>query len=253
MDRKIDLNSDVGERPEAIADGSEEKLISLITSANIACGGHAGDLSSINEMIRLCKKYKINIGAHPSYPDRENFGRIKMNSTHDEISDFVFKQVMQLVKLSKEFGLNVKHVKPHGALYNSAAKDGLLAKAIAEGVRKVNPELILVGLAGSVMLNVWKEEGFKVVGEAFADRRYEADGSLRPRKYPDALITDPFEAANQAITIARNGKIKTLSGEEIKIDAQTICIHSDTENSLLTAKEINKTFRKEGISISPII
>jgi UPF0271 protein len=252
MNKIIDLNSDIGERLEAIADGSEEKLISIITSANIACGGHAGNEDTMNKIVTLCKKYNVNIGAHPSYPDKENFGRIEMELSPNSISNFVFDQINNLVNVAKELGAKVIHVKPHGAIYNSATKDGSIAKAIADGVKRINPELILVGLAGSIMLGVWKEMGFKVIGEAFADRRYEPDGSLRSREFSDALITDPIEAANQALMIARDGKVKTSSGEEININAQTICIHSDTENSLQMAKEIHKSFRKEKISISPI-
>lgn len=247
----IDLNSDVGERPEALADGTEEKLISNITSANIACGGHAGDESTMLHLIGICKKYRINIGAHPSYPDKENFGRLEMDLTGEEISNAVFSQVTQLTKLADKSGVKVRHVKPHGALYNSAAKDRLVAESIADGLKKVDDKLILCGLAGSLMIDVWKEKGFKVIAEAFADRRYEPDGTLRSRKFSNSLITNPEEAANQALMIAKHKMVISNNGKEIQIDAQTICIHSDTENSYHIVNQIHKLFRKEGILIKP--
>lgn len=247
----IDLNSDVGERPEAIANNTEEKLISLITSANIACGGHAGNEQSMMHLIGLCKKYGINIGAHPSYPDKENFGRVEMDLTGEEISNAVLIQVNKLLEIANKNGLKVRHVKPHGALYNSAAKNKYIAESIADGVKSADNKLILCGLAGSLMIDVWRDKGFNVISEAFADRLYEPDGTLRSRKFPDSLITDPYEAANQALMIAKHNMVISYNGKEIKIDAQTICIHSDTENSNIIAFQIHKVFCKEGIIIKP--
>lgn len=253
MKNIIDLNSDVGEKPEALTSGSEDKLISLISSANIACGGHAGDEHSILEVMKLCKKYNVGIGAHPSYPDKINFGRIELHLSHEEITQFVYYQVESFMRIAEANGFEVRHIKPHGALYNIAARDKKTARAIAKGIGKISKDFILYGLAGSLMIDLWRNEGFKVASEAFADRCYENDGLLRSRKFSDALITDPLEAANQALMIVRDGKIKTVSSDEIKIDADTICIHSDTENSIGIIKEIRNKFFEEGIEISRII
>jgi len=248
----VDINSDVGERPEALANGSEEELISLISSANIACGGHTGNAHSILEVMKLCKKYNVGIGAHPSYPDRINFGRIELSLTPEEITQFVYNQVESFVRIAEANGFEVQHIKPHGALYNVEARDEKAALAIAKGIGKISKDFILYGLAGSLMIDLWRNEGFNVASEAFADRRYESDGSLRSRKFSDALITDPIEAADQALMIVRDGKIRTVSSEEIKIDADTICIHSDTENSIEIIKEIRNKFLEAEIEISHI-
>lgn len=253
MEKNVDINSDVGERPEALADGSEEKLIRLISSANIACGGHAGDEHSILELMKLCKKYNVGIGAHPSYPDKINFGRIELPFSSEEITQFVYYQIEAFVRIAEANGFEVRHIKPHGALYNVAAHDEKTAVAIARGIKIISKDFILYGLAGSLMIDIWRNEGFCVVSEAFADRRYEDDGSLRSRKFSDALISNPIDAANQALFIVRNKKIKTTSYKEIKIDADTICIHSDTENSIEIVKEIRNRFLASEIDISRII
>ncbi|MHB8904558.1 MAG: 5-oxoprolinase subunit PxpA [Melioribacteraceae bacterium] len=252
MKNNIDINSDVGERPEALISGSEEKLISLISSANIACGGHAGDAHSILEIMKLCKKYNVGIGAHPSYPDRLNFGRIELNLSAEEITQFVYYQVESFVRIADANGFEVNHIKPHGALYNVAAKDEKTAIAISNGISKISKKFILYGLANSIMIDVWRNEGFNVEAEAFADRRYEDDGSLRSRKFLDAVYSDPEEAAQQALLIAQEGKVFSVSGQEIMIDADTICIHSDTENSIEFLTEIRNKFLESGIEISRI-
>lgn len=252
MRKIIDINSDVGERPEALADGSEEELIGLISSANIACGGHAGDAHSILEAMKLCKKYSAGIGAHPSYPDRINFGRIELHLSPEEITQFVYYQVESFMRIAEANGFEVRHIKPHGALYNIAARDEKTSLAIAKGVAKISKDFILYGLAGSLMIDLWRNEGFDVASEAFADRHYENDGFLRSRKFSDALFTEPEDAAKQALLIAREGKVISITGEEIKIDADTICIHSDTENSIEIIKEIRNKFFEAGIEISHI-
>ncbi|MCX6169386.1 MAG: 5-oxoprolinase subunit PxpA [Ignavibacteriales bacterium] len=252
MKRVIDINSDVGERPEALVCGIEEKLIGLISSTSIACGGHAGDAHSILEIMKLCKKYDVGIGAHPSYPDRLNFGRSELNLSAEEITQFVYYQIESFVRIADANGFEVNHIKPHGALYNVAAKDEKTAIAISNGISKISKKFILYGLANSIMIDVWRNEGFNVAAEAFADRRYEDDGSLRSRNFFDAVYSDPEEAAQQALLIAKEGKILSRSGLEIPIDADTICIHSDTENSLEMIKEIRNKFLESGIGISRI-
>ena len=248
----IDINSDVGERPEALADGSEEKLIRNITSANIACGGHAGDADSIPKVMKICSKCGAGIGAHPSFPDKESFGRKELNLQMDEITEFVFQQVSACVIIAENNGFKVRHVKPHGALYNSAVNKKEIAKAIALGIKNISREFILFGLAGSQMLEVWQDEGFVVAPEAFADRLYEDDGTLRSRKFPDSLITDPKKAAQQALKIAVEGKVISITGKEIKVLAGTICLHSDTKNSDLIASEIRSILAGNGVQIKSV-
>src|SRR2546430_8195037 len=192
---KIDLNCDMGEMPEAIADGTQEALMRSITSVNIACGGHAGDEQTMKTTIEQALQWKLAIGAHPGYPDRANFGRLELKLPLKEISASIFEQVKALADVAAGCGARVVHVKPHGALYNQAVRNRELAGAIAEGVGRWSRDIVLVGLAGSPMLNVFREAGFTVAAEAFADRRYEADGTLRSRKFTEALIRNPEEAA----------------------------------------------------------
>jgi UPF0271 protein len=213
----IDLNCDMGELPDA---AHEAALMEHITSANIACGGHAGDEATMERTARLALERGVHIGAHPGYPDRANFGRIEMTMSAAEIAQTVLEQIQRLETVVQRLGGTIVHVKPHGALYNVAVKNAEVAHAIGEGVAAWNPEVPIFGLADSPMLEVWREMGLKPVGEAFADRRYEPDGTLRNRKYPDALITDPQAAAAQALRLAQGGK------------AQTICVHGDTPGSV---------------------
>jgi UPF0271 protein len=197
----------------------EEALMPYVTSVNIACGGHAGDEASMRLTVELARRYGLRIGAHPSFPDRENFGRTEMQLPLDVVERAVHEQCVAMAAIASE----IRHVKPHGALYNQAAKDAGLARAIARGVARFSRNVSLVGLAGSVMLDVFRDEGFTAVAEAFADRRYEPDGTLRSRKLAGALIDDPAEAAEQALRI------------EQKFLAQTICIHSDSPGALAIA------------------
>lgn len=245
----IDLNSDLGERPGAIADGSEEQLIKLVTSANIACGVHAGDPATMEAIVRLAKKHGVGVGAHPSFPDRANFGRTEMHLPAEQLARTVFHQVRMLGIICERLEINLQHVKPHGALYNMAARDAGIARAIAKGVQQWKQEVILVGLAGSVALEIWQEAGLTVAAEAFADRRYEPDGSLRSRKHPDALITDPHEAALQAVRIARDGFVPATGGTMLALRADTICIHSDTPNALAITEEVRRALEQNGIAL----
>jgi len=223
----MDINSDVGELQSMLEDGTQEALMPFLTSVNIACGGHAGDEKTMRMTVEQARRNGLTIGAHPGYPDRENFGRLELDMPLQAVEQTVYDQIVLLAGFAPE----IKHVKPHGALYNQAVKNTLLAAAIARGVARYSRDVTLVGLAGSAMLHVFREEGFKVFAEAFADRRYEADGTLRSRKHADALIGDPAEAAAQAVRIAREGK------------AQTICIHSDTPGSVAIARVVSEALR----------
>jgi UPF0271 protein len=202
---QIDLNCDMGEFASAVADGTQEALMRSLTSVNIACGGHAGDEGTMRATIEQAMRWKLAIGAHPGYADRVNFGRVELQLSAEEVAESVYGQVCALAKIAAECGASVGHVKPHGALYNQAVRNRELAGAIARGVARWNKDVVLVGLAGSAMLEVFREAGFAVAAEAFADRRYEADGSLRSRKFADALIRDPEEAAKQALRIDGEG------------------------------------------------
>ncbi len=253
MKNFIDINSDIGEIPDALLNGTEEKLISLISSANIACGGHAGNEMSIKQVMQICKKYNVAIGAHPSFPDKENFGRVELAVDDESISEFVFEQVNEFIKIARELKLDVNHIKPHGALYNAAAKKANVAIAISNGIKRISKNFILYGLAGSIMLDVWKDEGFDVAPEAFADRYYEDDGSLRSRKHPDSLITNSSQASLQALKIVSEEKVVSILGNDIVINASTICIHSDTADSIKIAQATSKILTDSGITIRQII
>src|SRR6267143_1923464 len=206
-DLKMDLNCDMGELPEAIADGTQESLMASLTSVNIACGGHAGDEQTMETTTEQALRWKVAIGAHPGYPDRANFGRLELKLPAKEIADSVYEQVRALAEVAARCGARVAHVKPHGALYNQAVRNRDLAVAIVEGVARWGRDVVLVGLAGSPMLDIFRETGFAAAGEAFADRRYEPDGTLRSRKFHDALIRDPAEAARQALGIVERGVV----------------------------------------------
>jgi UPF0271 protein len=237
----IDLNCDMGEIPEHIADGTQEALMRSITSVNIACGGHAGDEGMMKTTIEQALRWSLTIGAHPGYPDRANFGRLEMGLPLNEVENTVFEQVQALATIAETFATAIVHVKPHGALYNQAVKCPDLAGAIAAGVARFSKDVVLVGLAGSPMLDAFRAAGFRVAAEAFADRRYESDGTLRSRKFDDALIRDPALAGEQALRIAKEGR------------AQTICIHSDTPGAPRIAETVASMLQTGGIALRPLI
>jgi UPF0271 protein len=245
----IDLNCDMGEMPEAISDGTQESLMPFLTSVNVACGGHAGDLQTMKATVEQALRWRLAIGAHPGYSDRANFGRVELNLPAEKIADSVFEQVRALARVAADCGVEVTHVKPHGALYNQAVTSHNLARAIADGVARWSGDIVLVGLAGSPMLEVFTEAGFRAAAEAFADRRYEADGGLRPRRFNDALIRDPAEAAQQALSIAERGAVVAHDGTEISVSAQTICIHGDTPGAPRIAAAVAQTLRQAGIEL----
>lgn len=248
----IDLNCDMGELPEAIADGTQEALMRSITSVNIACGGHAGDATTMRTTVEQALRHKLAIGAHPGYPDRENFGRLELNLPMEAVSNFVYEQVRALAEIAASFGARVAHVKPHGALYNQAVHNRELAKAVAAGVARWNRNVALVGLAGSPMLDVFREEGFAVAAEAFADRRYEPDATLRARRHRDALLHDPQQAAAQALNIVQNQRVVASNGAAVALQAQTLCIHGDTPGAAQIAAAVAAALRQAGVALAPL-
>jgi UPF0271 protein len=245
----IDLNCDMGELPEAIKDGTQEALMSSLTSVNVACGGHAGDEQMMKTTIEQALRWNVSIGAHPGYPDRSNFGRVELKMPAQAVAESVFDQVKTLAAVATSSGTHVVHVKPHGALYNQAAHDRELAEAIAAGVARWSRDVVLVGLAGTSMLDVFQEAGFRVAAEAFADRRYEPDGTLRSRKFQDALIRDPEEAGLQALSIVNTGSVTASNGSEVPVNAQTICIHGDTPGAPGIAAAVARTLRQAGVML----
>ena len=250
--KRVDLNCDMGEVPQAITDGTQELLMPSLTSVNIACGGHAGDAQTMKVTIEQALRWKLDVGAHPGYPDRANFGRVELQLPPEAIAESVFQQVRALAEIAAECGARVTHVKPHGALYNQAAANRLIAGAIADGVARWSRDVALVGLAGSLMLDVFCERGFRVAAEAFADRRYEPDGALRSRKFEDALIRDPAEAGQQALRIAERGTVIAHGGAELTANAQTICIHGDTPGAPAIAAAVANALRQAAVELVPL-
>jgi UPF0271 protein len=251
--KSIDLNCDMGELPEAIADGTQEALMRSITSVNIACGGHAGDQQTMKATIEQALRYNLAIGAHPGYPDRANFGRLELHLSPEEIARSVYEQVSALAKIATACSVQLTHVKPHGALYNQAVHDRELARAIAAGVARWRTDVLLVGLADSPMLDIYREAGFPVAAEAFADRRYEPNGTLRSRKHDDALIRDPTAAASQALSIVERSEVVACDGTKVAINAQTICIHGDTPGAPQIAAHVAKTLRESSVNVRALV
>jgi UPF0271 protein len=228
----IDLNADIGEGFEY------QELLAHVTSVNIACGGHAGDESSMSKAVQAAAGASLKIGAHPSYPDRTGFGRAEMRLDDAQITDLIQKQVHALDRIARNHGVRLTHVKPHGALYHQSARDLDFARVVARAVRELNLGLSLVGLAGSRSRQGASDQGVAFIGEAFADRRYQSSGALVSRSDPDALITDPKMAAAQALEIALHGRITPIEGGTLAVQAQTLCIHSDTPGAAKLAKAV---------------
>lgn len=248
----IDINCDMGEVAEHIADGTQESLMRSITSVNIACGGHAGDEGMMKTTIEQALRWNLTIGAHPGYPDRENFGRIEMDLPLSQVEETVYGQIRTLADVAATYATAIVHVKPHGALYNQAVNKPELAQAIANGVARFSKDVVLVGLAGSRMLDVFRNAGFRVAAEAFADRRYEPDGTLRSRKFDDALIRVPEQAGEQALHIARGDGVTASDGSTVKISAQTICIHGDTPGAPRIAENVARILQDAGVEMRPL-
>lgn len=248
----IDLNCDMGEIPAHIADGTQESLMRSITSVNIACGGHAGDENTMRTTIEQALRWNLTIGAHPGYPDRANFGRLSMNLTLDQVEQTIYEQVRALAEVAATFATAIVHVKPHGAIYNNAVNRPELARAIASGVARFSKDVVLVGLAGSPMLAAFRDAGFRTAAEAFADRLYEPDGTLRSRKLDDALIRDPEKAGAQALRIARGEGVIAAGGSTVAMQAETICIHGDTPGAPKIAESVARTLQENGVSLRPL-
>ncbi len=242
---KIDLNADLGEGLD------DAPLLPFLSSANVACGLHAGGPSVMDRTVALALERGVRIGAHPGYPDRENFGRTDMQLAPGELHSLVLYQLGALDALVRARGGALSHVKAHGALYNRAARDRALARAFAEAVRAFREDLVVVGLAGSVQLEEARNAGLPAAGEAFADRRYLPDGSLMPRAQPGSVLHDPAEVAEQALAIVRDGSVVASDGSRVAVSAQTLCLHGDTKGAVELAGAIRAALEGAGVEIAP--
>jgi len=234
-----DINCDLGE-----GIGNDEAIMPFISSANIACGFHAGDAVMMDQTVLLAKRNGVVIGAHPSFYDRENFGRTEMHLSVTEIYNLVQKQIQILRSVAARHEMRLKHVKPHGALYNMSAKNATIARAIAQAVKEHDPNLVLFGLSGSHSVQEAQQLGLKTCSEVFADRTYQDDGSLTPRSQPNALIHNTKQAVTQTLQMIQQKTVNSVSGKEMPIIAETICIHGDNHEAIAFAKAINEALRK---------
>jgi UPF0271 protein len=248
----IDINADLGEYPESLANGADFELMRHITSANIACGGHAGDASTMKRTLEFAKELGVAAGAHPGYPDPANFGREELAIAIDELETSLRDQIAGLARAAYKLGVRLNHVKPHGALYHAANRHGEVALAIGRAVMAVDSKLIVVGQAGSRCLDSWRGLGLCCAEEAFADRMYERNGALRHRNLPGALLEDPQRAANQALDIAVRHRVNLDDGSELDLMAQTLCTHSETPGAPAIARAVSERLKASGVQIRAI-
>lgn len=250
--QEIDLNCDAGESFGQWPMGDDETLIPLMTSVNIACGAHAGDPLVMRRTLLLATQRNVAVGAHPGYPDLHGFGRRVIPLSPDEVEAWTLAQLGALDAMARGVGAVLRHVKPHGALYNTAADDETQAAAVVRAVRAFNPDLALVAQAGSRMVMVARETGLRVAEEAFIDRGYDNAGRLLPRSHPDALIHDPRVAAERAVTMLQTGRLTTADGATLRIHPQTLCVHSDTRGAATIASAVRDALNAAGITLRPL-
>jgi 5-oxoprolinase (ATP-hydrolysing) subunit A len=248
----VDLNCDMGESFGSYKMGRDAEILDYITSANIACGFHAGDPSTMKKTVRMALSKEVGIGVHPGLQDLPGFGRRNMDISPEEAYDLVTYQIGALYAFVKSEGGKLQHVKPHGALFNMASKDAKLSEAIAEAIYKIDPELILFGLAGSELVKAGKKIGIRSAHEVFSDRTYQEDGTLTSRRLPNALIKEHETAVNQVIRMVKENKVTSLQGTDVSIQADTICIHGDGEKALEFAQYISTALNEAGIKIRKI-
>ena len=249
---RVDLNSDLGESYGDYKLGMDEEVLKYITSANVACGWHAGDAMVMDKTLALAKKFDTAIGVHPGFPDLMGFGRREMKISYDETKNYIKYQLGALWAFARAHGLSLQHLKPHGAFYNMAAKDAGMAKAIAQAVYEVDKDIILVGLANSQLIKMGEEVGLRVANEVFADRAYNSDGSLVSRNIEGSVIHDKDLAIKRVLRMVKEGLVTSATGEDIRIKADTICIHGDNPKALVFVQEIKKALEDEGIGLEPM-
>ncbi len=248
----IDLNCDCGESFGAWVMGDDARVLPHVTSANIACGAHAGDPVVMRRTVRLARDLGVHAGAHPGFPDLQGFGRRALPLTPDEVYAAVLAQIGALYAIARAEGATLTHVKPHGALYNQAAAMPSIAEAVAAAAADFDRSLILVGLAGSALISAGAKAGLRVAREAFVDRAYEADGSLRPRQLPGALIEDIERGVRQALDIVLRGEVITYEGSPLTLSADTLCIHGDTPGAAARAAQLRRGLEEAGVDIVPL-
>ena len=248
----IDLNCDMGESFGPWRMGADDRVMPQITSANIACGAHAGDPTVMRRTVRLARGAGVAVGAHPGFADLQGFGRREMQVDPGEIEDSLIAQIGALAAIAKAEGAALQHVKAHGALYNMAARDARLASAIARAVRACDPALIMFGLPNSPLLEAGRAEGLRVAAEGFADRSYEPDGSLTPRSRPGAVIHDVDAVVSRAVRMACDGVVLTADGRAIDLEVRTICVHGDTPGAAELVTRIGAALRAAGAAVAPI-
>lgn len=249
---KVDLNADLGESFGRYKLGLDEEVMKYITSANVATGWHAGDPLVMRKTVKLAKEKGVAVGAHPSYPDLLGFGRRYMKLTYDEARNYILYQVGALYAFVRAEGLELQHVKPHGALYNALVKEEELARGVIEGIADFDKNLIFVTLSGSRPAEIAEEMGVKVAHEVFADRAYNPDGTLVPRSKPGAVIEDKEEIAERVISMVKDGGVKAINGEWVELKVDTICLHGDNPKAVEIAAHIRKVLEEEGVKIVPM-
>lgn len=250
---KVDLNSDVGESFGAYKLGLDVEVLKHVTSANIACGFHAGDFMVMEKTVAMAVKNNVGIGAHPGFPDLQGFGRRQMKLTPEEVKNLIIYQVGALAAFAQAKGQTLQHVKAHGSLYNQAAKDPALAEAIACGIKAAAPDTILLGLAGSEMIQAAEKVDLKAAQEVFADRGYNPDGTLVPRSQPGAMIHDPGIAIPRVVRMVTEGKVTAVNGEDIDICADSICVHGDNPEAIEFVKSIRAALEDAGVKVVPLV
>ena len=245
----IDLNSDLGESYGAWAMGDDAAMLAIVSSANVACGFHAGDSLGILKTVKAAAEKGVSIGAHVSYPDRVGFGRRDMDVTPAELIADVVYQIGALKGIAAAAGVTVDYVKPHGALYNRIAHDPKQGQAVIDGIKAIDPSLVLMGLAGAPILDLARKSGLQVVAEAFADRAYMPDGQLVSRREAGAVLHDTQLIAQRMLQLTREGTLEAIDGSLIKVDAQSICVHGDSPGAVAIAREIRRAFEADGIAV----
>ncbi|WP_062118682.1 LamB/YcsF family protein [Aureimonas sp. AU40] len=247
----IDLNSDLGESYGAWAMGDDAAMLSIVSSANIACGFHAGDPAGLLRTLREAAERGVRVGAHVSYPDRVGFGRRDMDVAHEELVADVVYQIGALQGLARAAGTSVTYVKPHGALYNRIAGDARQGRAVIEGIKLADPTLVLMGLAGAPILTQAREAGLATVAEAFADRAYTPEGTLVSRREPGAVIHDPETVARRMVQLAQSGTLEAIDGSTVRLTAQSICVHGDSPGAVAIARAVREAFEASSIAVRP--
>jgi UPF0271 protein len=248
----VDLNADIGEVSGIHDDENDERLLRTITSGNIACGFHAGNPAVMRHTVRLAVRAGVAIGAHPGFPDVEGFGRREMRLKPDEITDLVANQVAALTAIARSEGAALRHVKPHGALYNMSARQADIAEAIALAVGYVDIDLRLVGLPGSELLLAGTRTGLSVAAEGFADRAYEPDGSLTPRQVAGAVLSDPVRVVERAVQMVRDGRVVARDGSTVAVQVDTICVHGDTPGAAALAAAVRAGLEEARITVAAL-